>query len=635
MQTYFILPNNIKYYLFLLFSMIFFVIGNNLFEIQVTDPVRANDMFKLYTFSCIIGQLAIAAIPLLIVYSVRFRITACDVCVVLFGGWILYNSGIGPRESLLILLIAYYFFIRIIAGTAKEPYFMAVFVLLLSGLIQVTAGFRQLYDFAESNHSLYKMTGTFLNPGPYSGFLATILPLALYWMLKIYPGIEKSSLSQMKSIIRSPQQTGKYLLFGLATLFCFGTVCILPAGMSRSAWIAASCGCAVVLAKHYRLKELVGQYYRDHRRTVCLCFFVALIVISGAGAGMYLMKKSSADGRMMLWKTSAQTIARHPWTGVGYGYFPGAFGQTQAEYFASGKGTQQEEMVAGSPEYGFNEYLQIGVEQGVIGLLLFLGIAAGSIWQAAKSKTEGSNGMIGSLTAILVFASFSYPLRVLPLCLVFIQLLAIAQGYPPPDKQKKHSGRSLNVWATRAFAVCLIVMVFLLTRNKENMQDAYIRWSEEKTYFNMNIFEGTVDHYRQLYPRLKHEGSFLFEYGQCLSKTGQYEESNRILTEGTQFSSDPMFYNIMGKNYQALKQYDKAEEAFRRACLVIPHRLYPLYLLAKMYFESGQTEKGVEAARQLIAKEPKVSSSATEDMKKEMEQAVAENEKQITETITE
>lgn len=138
----------------------------------------------------------------------------------------------------------------------------------------------------------------------------------------------------------------------------------------------------------------------------------------------------------------------------------------------------------------------------------------------------------------------------------------------------------------------------------------------------MDIFEETTDHYRDLYPLLKKEAVFLFEYGQCLSKTEQYEESIRILSEGVFRSSDPMFYNIIGKNHQALKQYDQAEKAFRQASWMIPHRLYPHYLMAKMYFESGQTEKGLETARELIDKDPKVMSEAVEDMKKEMEELI-------------
>ena len=106
----------------------------------------------------------------------------------------------------------------------------------------------------------------------------------------------------------------------------------------------------------------------------------------------------------------------------------------------------------------------------------------------------------------------------------------------------------------------------------------------------------------------------------CLSKTGQYEEGIRILTEGTRLSADPMFYNIMGKDAEALKHFGQAEACFKQASYMVPHRLYPLYLLAKMYFESGQSEKGRDMARQVIQKEPKVMSDAVKEMKAELEE---------------
>ena len=86
-------------------------------------------------------------------------------------------------------------------------------------------------------------------------------------------------------------------------------------------------------------------------------------------------------------------------------------------------------------------------------------------------------------------------------------------------------------------------------------------------------------------------------------------------------SADPMVYNKLGKNYQALKQYDRAEKAYVQAAHMIPHRIYPLYLLALLYREMGDMEKARDMARQVIDQEPKVWSPAVEEMKKtEMKQ---------------
>ena len=52
--------------------------------------------------------------------------------------------------------------------------------LVLTGGVEAVWGLRQIYGFAASNHSLYAVTGSFYNPGPYSGYLALVFPVCLY-----------------------------------------------------------------------------------------------------------------------------------------------------------------------------------------------------------------------------------------------------------------------------------------------------------------------------------------------------------------------------------------------------------------------------------------------------------------------
>ena len=52
--------------------------------------------------------------------------------------------------------------------------------LIMIGGYEAILGFRQLYGFSVSNHSLYTLTGSFYNPGPYMGYLAMVLPVCVY-----------------------------------------------------------------------------------------------------------------------------------------------------------------------------------------------------------------------------------------------------------------------------------------------------------------------------------------------------------------------------------------------------------------------------------------------------------------------
>ena len=213
-------------------------------------------------------------------------------------------------------------------------------VFILYGVVEAVWGIRQVYGFTYSNHSLYALTGSFYNPGPYSGYLAMIFPVCLYEWLKRKEG----------------KKTIPYYIALVVTLLILS---VLPAGMSRSAWIAAAVSSIYVCGMHYRVE--LKNYIRQHRKKT-MCFAVIAFLLGGmALGGIYQMKKYSADGRLFLWKIAARAINEHPWTGSGWNSVPAAYGQAQENYFAACNYTTTEELVAGAPEYVFNEYLQVAI----------------------------------------------------------------------------------------------------------------------------------------------------------------------------------------------------------------------------------------------------------------------------------
>jgi tetratricopeptide (TPR) repeat protein len=132
------------------------------------------------------------------------------------------------------------------------------------------------------------------------------------------------------------------------------------------------------------------------------------------------------------------------------------------------------------------------------------------------------------------------------------------------------------------------------------------------------MYKEAVEEYAEQYPYLQDEIKFLFEYAQCLSKLEQYEKSNKILWHAMQISCDPALYITMGMNYQALKEYTPAEQCYRKAINLVPNRLYPHYLLAKMYHETGYKEKAELETNIVLTKPPKVESMAVKEMREEL-----------------
>ena len=81
-------------------------------------------------------------------------------------------------------------------------------------------------------------------------------------------------------------------------------LCVLPAGMSRSAWIAAAVSFIYVCGMHYKMEI---QHYIRHHRKQAVSFAIVTFILGGiALGGIYQMKKDSADGRLFMWKIAAQ-----------------------------------------------------------------------------------------------------------------------------------------------------------------------------------------------------------------------------------------------------------------------------------------------------------------------------------------
>jgi tetratricopeptide (TPR) repeat protein len=132
--------------------------------------------------------------------------------------------------------------------------------------------------------------------------------------------------------------------------------------------------------------------------------------------------------------------------------------------------------------------------------------------------------------------------------------------------------------------------------------------------------------YNVLYPSLRHERQFLFEFGQCLAKIKQYEKSNLLFEEFLHYSSDPMAYNCIGNNYKAMKAYQQAEKMYLYASWIVPNRHYPFYLLMKLYDEIGDKEKAYKMAQILLEKPVKIQSTAIREMLQEAEKWIQNNQ---------
>lgn len=425
-----------------------------------------------------------------------------------------------------------------VVKTVRETGIIIFIGVLALGYYEAVVGLLQWLGFMPSLHPEYPFTGTFYNPGPYACFLSIVIPVAVYAM-------EESN-----------HRLTKFAGMGMVLL---GAI-LIPATLSRTALAACALGCMVALGN--RLQHFIRNLRKEWMLT-------GVLLVAVAAAGLYMVKKDSADGRLLMWKVAAETAIDAPLSGTGWDNVAGAYGEMQERYFASGRGSDQEKMVADAPEYVFNEYLQVAIAFGLVAALAMLALIAGGFIAAFRNRQYGFAGSIAA-AAVVMFASYPFQF---PISVVLIAMV-VCSGYV--------SATPVAVKAGGCLATMLAAGLFLTNSRKTDV---------------------TSD----------------FSVALSLHRQGNYRKSNTYLMKLMNHSGDPMILNIIGKNYQALGMPDSAVYYLRKSTFRCPNRMYSHYLLMKLYNDSVYFDvaAGLKEARIILDMKVKVDSPAVADMRRE------------------
>jgi O-antigen ligase len=583
------------------------LISGVIFSVDRRFP-EPNETAKFIKSVSLIPVISVSGLILALVKrDVKF--TLPDLFVLLFLAYYLvsvFAKGTGdPKHFLLPAAFGSIFFIVRVAasGGGNGLKWVALAVLTVS-IFELILGIRQIFGYTASNHFRYSVTGSFFNPGPFGGYLAFIFALSLSVLIKMRKKSDEflHAIKQLhfKKIISI--DIALYFVSFAALILSF---LLLPATMSRSAWMAA-CAVLVIAGIDLGAWKSVRHWLSKRKCLLILLALTASALLVAILFGVYTLKRDSADSRLFSWQISARVIAANPVSGAGAGYFGGAYARQQAQYFSENPESKYL-YVADCPAYAFNEYLQIGAELGLAGLALFAVIVITALRHVFKNPNPFHYGSI----AILVFAFTSYPFHLIPLLILFIVSNAARES------------KSLSGCLTaRIFFVTMFVAAFAVWTGARPLMNDYTKaqseWQKLKTLYGMEIYD--TGGYEEIYSVLKYDHRFLFEYGHSLNKVGEHERSNGILRQGAKLSNDPMFHNVMGNNYLALNEYERAEKSYETAYHTVPGRIYPLYLLAKLYIEKGDHVKALDMCRKVIAFRPKVHSSAVSEIKAEIKE---------------
>ncbi|GFZ38852.1 hypothetical protein BANORC5_08870 [Bacteroides nordii] len=308
---------------------------------------------------------------------------------------------------------------------------------------------------------------------------------------------------------------------------------------------------------------------------------------------MYNNKKDSTNGRLLIWRVSYEMIKDAPFLGHGTEGFYKKYMLYQCEFLKKNENKEYVQLVDDN-RFAFNEYLKVLVEYGIVGGVLFLISLLIILLCSIDWKSLHSRLCFLCLLAYGISSFFSYPFFLWQF--VFLFLFFVAGSNINNKKLQWHM--PMKILCCLVITFCSFLILFFKPYNCKIKiwKDIIYSTANMKTKVNLLL---------ELSPALDDTPDFLLDLGKRLSKINQIEKSESVLVKSYMLFPNYETALYLGKVYGCGGKIQESELYLRIANNMIPHRIFPHFLLFCLYRDNGLTVAAKEEAeiiRQLSLK---------------------------------
>lgn len=457
--------------------------------------------------------------------------------------------------------------------TSKD-YILPVFkIIVLFCTMQAVYGLIQYVGLLSSSNTHFRLTGSFDNPAGFAASMISSFPLFLF-LHQEESGWEKYTVLICGSIV-------------------FITVCLSG---SRAGIIAISLPFTLFIYKKVKLS------FKAKVAAILFLFFTLF--------GLYLIKKDSAIGRILIWECAWNMFLNKPVLGYGYGGFEAHYMDYQALYFKDYPNSRYV-LLADTVQQPFNEFVQLAVNYGITGIFFFF-VCCGFVGYCLRRyENKYSEVAFWCLLSIASFSLFSYPLLYpfVWLMIIFSVFLIVKDALSP---YKPSNLIEKSVW-TIFFALfscsCLMLSKRIYSEIKWKYASSLSFYSSEKEILSI---------YERLYRELKNDRYFLYNFSVKLYEMRKNDESLMVANECRKLWADYDLEMLIGHIYMEEKNYLEARKYYQHASFMCPNRFMPLYQQVLLLEKMGRKEEAKHTAMMIVNKPVKIQSYTIQKIKDEM-----------------
>ena len=538
----------------------------------------------------------------------RLSLSIIDIGLIIYGAYtvihinFIYDKKLDAEYIAGSLVVGLFLLSKFIFDQRERKKVLVIitYLFMCFGIYECFIGLCQLLGIYSSNNYRFLMTGNFHNPGIQGVFLGELLLVSSLTVFYIF----RYKLNALK-------------LKCLGLINAISSLVLLIYTESRTAFVSVSIGLIYCLFCFLKIeKKFLSKVSKKYIWSIVAFSFV---LFSYFLLFIYGIKKDSSDGRVLIWRVSYSIILDSPLVGHGYKSFRNLYGNYQAEFFKQSK-SPRDVYLADNVVVPFNEYINVIIEFGLIGLALFLVPYVISLLPLTMSFSDSNeeNMIVDvSLRSVLIFCSFcaltSYPFSSLMtmisvylilLCISFYQPILFSVLIPRP--------------AFIAGSVVLIfgsLVIFFYTIQQNRVHRVVFASYE---HFKQGDYTAVIKDMQTLRSSIEGDEQALLMYGKSLAMNNRHLEAIGVYNSAESVSSNNFLYINKGESHQKIGEFAMAERAYFHAWNIVPNRLYPQYKLAKLYVESNDTTKAKIWAQRVVSHVDKVPSFSVNMMKKEM-----------------
>jgi O-antigen ligase len=432
---------------------------------------------------------------------------------------LLCNGSVNLKTILVVQGLLLIPSLRLLISEVKPDLQVLCNIIIALAVFECFTVFGQFFGFIDSNNEYFKVTGTWDNPNVIAMFLTIALPVVLI-----------------------KYRTGNLGTVGAAMLTLTFLLSIFLLGC-RTAILGIALGGIIVLIRD---KQIMARWLTVQRKPL----FIAFLLLFGIGLSylLYLYKKDSADGRLVIWLRSTGMFFENPIMGIGLGNFEREYNLHQAQYFS--KLTDGNFLVEKGSfiKMAYNELLQTFIEVGIAGIVVLGFTSAVLIGNLRRKRIQhrGSKelyiAIYAGVAAFLAMSMVNFTIEALPVLAVFITYISLlasrttAISNETKTIRKDFSGSTINFWR-KPTQSCVVIFTSILF---------FVQFSNAKSFIKFS----------------------------------------RIFT---------------GQCYEEMGDMENARMNFMMARNMIPNQITPKFYLLRMYIRNKETQLAINIAHEMLS----------------------------------